>query len=103
MNDIIPSLEGLLDQLHNIKPQQFYENQRKLKLYEIRLLEEELEMKKADLFKGVDQIINWFVQLKMNKLTSLIVIYALEMYEKNCLCSVQMLHTTFISFSHHQG
>lgn len=59
MNDIIPSLEGLLDQLHNIKPQQFYENQRKLKLYEIRLLEEELKEKKENLFKAVDQIIHW--------------------------------------------
>ena len=64
IDDIIPSLEGLLDQLHNIKPHQFYENQRKLKLYELRLLEEELEAKKNDLFKGVDQIINWLVTLK---------------------------------------
>ena len=60
MDDIIPSLERLLDNIHNIKPNQFYENQRKLKLYEIRLLEEELEMKKEDLFKAVDQIINWY-------------------------------------------
>jgi len=59
MNEIIPSLEGLLDQLHNIKPQQFYENQRKLKLYDIQLLAEELETRKHKLFRGIDEIINW--------------------------------------------
>nr|XP_026693467.1 non-muscle caldesmon-like [Ciona intestinalis] len=59
MNEIIPSLEVLLDQLHNIKPQQFYENQRRLKLYDIQLLGEELDVKKKALFKAVDAIVNW--------------------------------------------
>nr|XP_039273938.1 uncharacterized protein LOC120347890 [Styela clava] len=59
LEEIIPSLESLLDQLHNVKPQQFYENQRKLKLYDIRLLHEELEAKKKTLFRNVDAIINW--------------------------------------------
>ncbi|XP_076813674.1 uncharacterized protein LOC143460147 isoform X2 [Clavelina lepadiformis] len=59
MSDIIPSLEGLLDQLHNIKPQQFYDNQRKLKLYDIRLLGEELEARKKNFYKTVDRIVNW--------------------------------------------
>ena len=59
VEEIIPSLEGLLDQLHNIKPQQFYENQRKLKLYDIQLFLEELEGKKKAFYRDVDAIINW--------------------------------------------
>lgn len=76
MNEIIPSLEGLLDQLHNIKPHQFYENQRKLKLYDLQFLCDELETRKQNLFREVDAIINWysfflvFIQLA----TSLVII-----------------------------
>lgn len=57
ISEILPSFEELVNQIHNIKPQQFYDNQRKLKLYDIQLLQEELQVRKMSLFKSVQKLI----------------------------------------------